>query len=285
MTIKIAMLHTVASNAAVLGPLIAAQVAPALGLPADQLDVLHMVDENLLRDTIDHGLLPRTVRRVAAFAAFAEESGAQAVLVTCSSIGAAVEAARPMVGVPVLRIDQPMATEAVRLVTHAGSPAGAAADGSDCRESAARTPSGRIGVTATLSSTLEPTADLIRRIAAEEGVAVQVRTVVASGAFAALRAGDTDAHDAAVARTVRELADGCDVVVLAQASMARAVRAGAQVPVPVLTSTVSGVRQLISALAGAAARSRPAQRQADSSTEVVTDPSSGPGVRPGGSRR
>ena len=226
--VKIGMLHTVASNAGVIGPLVAAEVAPALGLSPDDVDVLHMVDENLLRDTIDHGLLPRTVRRVAVLAGFAEESGAQAVLVTCSSIGAAVEAARPMVGVPVLRIDAPMASEAVRA-------AGA---------------HGRIGVAATLSSTLGPTADLIRRTAAGSGGDVQVEDAVADGAFAALRAGDTAAHDRLVAQTVRDLASRSDVVVLAQASMARAVSGGSEVGVPVLTSTVSGVRQLAEALRG-----------------------------------
>jgi Asp/Glu/hydantoin racemase len=224
--VKIGMLHTVASNAAVIGPLVAAEVAPALGLSPADVDVLHMVDENLLRDTIDHGLLPRTVRRVATLVAFAEESGARAVLVTCSSIGAAVEAARPMVGVPVLRIDAPMADEAVR----------------------AAGPGGRIGVAATLSSTLGPTAELIRRTAAGSGADVRVEDAVADGAFAALKAGDTASHDRLVAETVRDLAGRSEVVVLAQASMARAVSGGSDVGVPVLTSTISGVRQLVDAL-------------------------------------
>jgi Asp/Glu/hydantoin racemase len=229
-SIKIGMLHTVASNAAAIGPLVASEVAPRLGMAAADLDVLHMLDENLLRDTIDHGLLPRTVRRVAALLAFAEESGAAAVLVTCSSIGAAVDAARPLVGVPVLRIDGPMAGEAVRCATGDGA-------------------AGRIGVVATLSSTLGPTADLIRRTAVAAHADVRVDDAVVEGAFAALRSGDAPAHDAMVAEVVADLASRCDVVVLAQASMARA--AGAlSVPIPVLTSTVSGVRQLADALAG-----------------------------------
>lgn len=225
--LKVGMLHTVASNAAAIGPLVGSEVAPLLGVPAAAMDVVHMVDENLLRDTIDHGLLPRTMRRVAALAAFAEESGAAAVLVTCSSIGAAVEAARAMVGIPVLRIDAPMAAEAVRL----------AADGT-----------GRIGVAATLGSTLAPTADLIRRTATQAGAEVQVDDAIADGAFAALRSGDAAAHDRMVADAVRALAARSDVVVLAQASMARAVAGGSDVAVPVLTSTVSGVRQLADAL-------------------------------------
>lgn len=230
MSIKIGMLHTVASNAAAIGPLVSTEVAPRLGVAASELDVLHMVDENLLRDTIDHGLLPGTMRRVAALLAFAEESGASAVLVTCSSIGAAVDAARPLVGVPVLRIDAPMADEAVRRATDGGG-------------------TGRIGVVATLSSTLGPTADLIRRTAAAVHADVHVQDAVVDGAFTALRSGDTSTHDALIARAVGDLADRSDVVVLAQASMARATGA-LTVPTPVLTSTVSGVRQLADALAG-----------------------------------
>ncbi len=232
-TIKIGMLHTAASNAGVVGPLVGSEVAPRLGVPAANLDVLHMVDENLLRDTIDHGLLPRTVRRTATLVGFAEESGAQAVLVTCSSIGAAVEAARPMVGIPVLRIDEPMAAEAVRLA--------ASAQGGH-----------RIGVAATLRSTLVPTAELIRRTADAAHADVRIDDVVADGAFAALRAGDPARHDDMVATAVRQLSERCDVVVLAQASMARAVSDDDGSPVPVLTSTVSGVRQLVEALQGAA---------------------------------
>lgn len=232
MSRKITLLHTVASNAAAIGPMVGEHVAPLLRIPAGELEVRHMVDENLLQDTIDHGLLPRTFRRVAQLVGFAEESDAEAVLVTCSSVGAAVTAAGAMVGIPVLRIDEPMAHQAVTIAAAGG---------------------GRIGIAATLGSTLEPTADLIDSIASTAGVTVRVEAKVAAGAFAALRAGDTARHDV--------LAEHSDVVVLAQASMARVLDGSAESPVPVLTSTISGVRQLAAALAarsgGATPQSRP----------------------------
>jgi hypothetical protein len=61
-----------------------------------------------------------------------------------------------------------------------------------------------------------------------------------------LKAGDAERHDAIVAAEARRLAAEVDVLVLAQASMARVVDAlpDGDVNVPVLTSPRSGVRQL-----------------------------------------
>jgi Asp/Glu/hydantoin racemase len=119
-------------------------------------------------------------------------------MVTCSSIGPAVEAAAKLIGVPVLRVDQPMADKAVV----AGK---------------------KIGVVATLRTTLEPTADLIQRRAGNTGKKIEVISKLSEGAFEALMAGDAAAHDAKVAAALRGLSEQVDVIVLAQASMARVV--------------------------------------------------------------
>ncbi|WP_200210994.1 aspartate/glutamate racemase family protein [Micromonospora coerulea] len=210
---RVCLLHTVTGLPAVFADLLRAEVGP--------VDAVNIVDETLLRDTIEHGMLARTRRRVAAYAAFAEESGATAVLVTCSSIGEAAEQARAEVGIPIYRVDEPMAAQAV-------------------------TAGGRIGVLATLAATLQPTRDLLRRTAGERGEPCKIRESVCPGAFDALRDGDASRHDEIVAAEVCRLAAEVDVLVLAQASMARVVDRlpAEQVPVPVLTSPRSGVRQL-----------------------------------------
>ncbi len=212
-TRRVCVLHTSAALPAVFGPLIARE--------APEVDPYHVVDESLLGDTVVHGLVPVTVRRVAAYATLAEQAGAQAVLVTCPSVGRAVELARPLAGIPLLRIDEPMARDAV-------------ATGH------------RIAVLATLRATLEPTADLVRQVAAETGASVDVTASVCPGAYEARVAGDQPAHDRIIAEEAVRLAPGCDVLVLAQASMASAL---APLPtgtltVPVLTSPVAGARQL-----------------------------------------
>jgi Asp/Glu/hydantoin racemase len=130
--------------------------------------------------------------------AAAEDAGADYILVTCSSIGAAVETAATLATVPVLRVDQPMADRAV----HSAK---------------------KIGVIATLPTTLEPTADLVRRRAAAAGHDIELTSRLCDGAFDALMSGDAARHDAAVAAALRELSTEVDTIVLAQASMARVV--------------------------------------------------------------
>jgi len=210
---RVCLLHTVTSLPAFFADLLPAEVGA--------VDAVNIVDETLLRDTVEHGMLPRTRRRVAAYAAFAEESGAAAVLITCSTIGEAAEEARAHVGIPVFRVDAPMAAEA----------AAAVRDG------------GRVGVLATVSSTLQPTRDLLRR---EPGGAGEIHASVCPGAADALRNGDLARHDEIIGTEVLRLAAEVDVLVLAQASMARVVEglSAEEVPVPVLTSPRSGLRQL-----------------------------------------
>lgn len=231
MSSRVCVLHTAAGLPAVFDPLLHEE--------APGVRPYHVLDESLLADTVAHGMLPRTTARLAAYAAHAEAAGARAVLVTCSSVGPAAEAARPLVGIPVLRVDEPMAAEAVR-----------------------KGP--RIGVLATLASTLAPTADLVRRHADATGVRADVTATTCPGAYEARLAGDTGEHDRLIAEEARRLARGNDVLVLAQASMAAALRAltpegtgsgvsatdGAPASasdvggVPVLTSPRSGTAQL-----------------------------------------
>ncbi|AXK37027.1 Asp/Glu/hydantoin racemase [Streptomyces armeniacus] len=209
------VLHTVAALPAVFDPLLREE--------APGVRPYHMVDESLLADTIAYGPLPRTTARLASHIAQAEAAGARAVLVTCSSIGPAAEQARALVDIPVLRVDAPMAAEAIRTGP-------------------------RIGVLATLSSTLEPTAELIRRQAADAGARIELTTSTCEGAYRARTEGRPEEHDALIAAEARRLAAGHDVLVLAQASMAAALRSpgadGGELGVPVLTSPRSGTAQL-----------------------------------------
>jgi Asp/Glu/hydantoin racemase len=81
----------------------------------------------------------------------------------------------------------------------------------------------RIGVIATLSTTLEPTVDLVRRRADKAGSVVEVISRVCEGAFDALMSGDGETHDSKVAVALREMSEQVDIILLAQASMGRVV--------------------------------------------------------------
>jgi Asp/Glu/hydantoin racemase len=181
-------------------------------LPA--VDVFNIVDDSLVKGIIAAGsITPQISQRVADYLKSAESAGADQILVTCSSIGPAVEAAAPAIHKPVLRVDQPMADKAVQT-------------------------GARVGVIATLRTTLEPTADLISRRAQKAGRQIAVTSRLCEGAFEALMGGDAARHDALVAAALKELSVQVDVIVLAQASMARVVDglSAADKRVPILAS-------------------------------------------------
>ena len=77
------------------------------------VETFNIADDSLVRGIREAGsLTPTIARRVASYLESAELGGADYILVTCSSIGPAVEAAAKSRGVPVLRVDQPMADKA-----------------------------------------------------------------------------------------------------------------------------------------------------------------------------
>ena len=112
----------------------------------------------------------------------------------------------------------------------------------------------RIGVVATLKTTLEPTSALIRRKAEAAGKTPILVDRICEGAFEALAAGNRERHDALVAKGISDVAAQVDVVVLAQASMARVV--GDLPPgdrrVPVLSSPELAIARASDVIAEAA---------------------------------
>lgn len=169
---------------------LAAEILPGV-------QVFHMVDESLIKNTIAAGKLTKqTARRVLTLIESAQQAGADAAMVTCSSIGQAVTYARPLVEIPVLRVDEPMAQAAV-------------ASGR------------RIGVAATLRTTLDPTLQLLHDTARESDKNIDTIPCLCDGAFEAVLSGQTEQHDRLVSAALHKLVKEVDVVVLAQASMAR----------------------------------------------------------------
>lgn len=220
MSRQLALIHTVPGLIATFAPLVREH------LP--DWTPFNIADESLLRISIREGSMSKaTARRVANYVFSAVDAGADAILVTCSSIGDAVDWARPFCPVPLLRVDEGMAEEAL-------------AQGK------------RIGVLATLSTTLNPTRDLVSRLAATRSDTPTIVAKVCDGAFEALSTGDQARHDALVQEGIRALSTEVDVILLAQASMARALNGeGAANGIPVLSSPELGVLRLKDVLNGA----------------------------------
>ena len=190
------------------------------------IKVFNIVDDSLIKNTIERGeLTPDTSRRVVDYVGLAERGGADFVLATCSSIGAAVEMGDVLSKIPVLRVDQPMADKAIQMGM-------------------------KIGVVATLSTTLEPSGDLVRRRAIVAGKEIKLISRLCEGAFDALLGGKPELHDQMVASVLKELSNEVDVILLAQASMARVV---AQLPeedkkVPILSSPELAIQYIANIL-------------------------------------
>jgi len=191
-----------------------------------EVQQFHMVDESLIQNTIRAGELTKaTTRRVLGMVESAHDGGADAVVVTCSSIGPAVTVAHGLFEFPVVRVDEAMAEEAVRLGR-------------------------RIGVAATLRTTLEPTLSLLQAKALDAGRDVDLVESLCADAFAAVLSGDNRTHDRLLADSLTALRKSVDVVVLAQASMARVV---ASLPqngsAPILSSPELAVKRARTLLA------------------------------------
>jgi len=188
---RLGLVHT----SATLVPVFAALCKEKL----PNVEVFNIVDDSLVRCVREAGRITPTIEmRVAGYLTSAAYAGADYIMVTCSSIGLAVEAGAKGIPTPVLRVDLPMADKAVA----AGK---------------------KIGVIATLSTTLEPTAELIQRRANLSEKKIELTSKLVEGAFEALMAGDGATHDVKVAAALKELSQQVDVIVLAQASMARVV--------------------------------------------------------------
>ncbi|MCL6432587.1 MAG: aspartate/glutamate racemase family protein [Anaerolineae bacterium] len=191
---RLVLLHTMPGVATLFAGL-ASEILPG------EIEVWHVVDEILIKTVLAAGrVTPFIHRRVAEHVIAAEEAGARAVQFTCSSISPCVPVVAPLVGIPVLRIEEAMVQRALAL----GS---------------------RLAVAATAPTALGPVAESVEEAAERKGRPVEVERALCVGAYEALTAGDLTAHDRLVADKVAELARRSDAVLLAQASMARALAA------------------------------------------------------------
>jgi len=183
--------------------------------------VISIIEDALIQDVIRAGrVTPEIARRLVRYYLAAEDTGADLIFNTCSSIGDVAIMARSLVKIPLVKIDDAMAAEAVRI-------------------------GARVGVLATLQTTLAPTVRLVEAQAEKAGRTVSVVEGLAKGAFDALFAKQLEKHDQMVTEAAEEVARRADVIVLAQGSMARMEEALAKkTGKPVLSSPRRGVLEV-----------------------------------------
>jgi len=184
--------------------------------------VKHVLDEPLLEAIRLRGRLSQEDgERLLSHVKQAEQIRAQAVLVTCSTTSPLVDHIQAQVSIPVFKIDQAMIEKAVHLGT-------------------------RIGVLATNRTTLEPTRQMLLAQAVKTGKKIEYEENYIEGALEFLLKGQAEQHDQLVHQAIVEIRPKVDVVILAQASMARVLETGA-VPgegAPVLSSPFLALEQI-----------------------------------------
>ena len=209
----IACLHTAESNLAVFDAALR-----QLGLAG--VELRHSVRADLLAAAERVGRLTPAIAAETANALLELCDGADAVLLTCSTLGPAAEAAAKTASVPVLRVDAALAHEAVK-------------------------GGGKIVVLCAVQTTVEPTRLLFEEAARGTGAEIAVHLV--PHAWKAFKAGDRDRYLAMIAQAADEaVRSGAARVALAQASMADAATLVAADQQP-LSSPMAGLAAAITA--------------------------------------
>lgn len=187
---KVALVYT--STTPELIDMVEREVRENIGQDAE---IISLQDPSILAQVREAGYVtPPPAARLIGMYMDAIGQGADAVLNICSSVGEvadSVQTAAAYIGVPIVRIDEDMCREAVRL----GS---------------------RIGVLATLSTTLEPTKGTINRVARAMGRHVTLVDGLIDGAFGL----DQAQFRRLLLEAAGKIIDQVDVIVLAQGSMA-----------------------------------------------------------------
>ncbi len=174
---------------------------------------INILDDSLLADVMARGFITDAVQqRMNMYVQSAALAGADAILSLCSSLGPAIDEARKLVSIPVIKIDDAMTEKAIHQAR-------------------------RIGVIATVATTLKPTVALLEEKSTILKKPVDIQPELVSGAFEILLSGDKARHDQMVSEAAARLAGRVELLVLAQASMTRlAPRLEQETGLPVLTS-------------------------------------------------
>ncbi|HTH42124.1 MAG TPA: aspartate/glutamate racemase family protein [Terracidiphilus sp.] len=182
------------------------------------VEVMHLCDDTIQRDNLAApvGTIPKhNYFRFAQYAHNMQESGVELILLACSTFNYAAELARPMIDIPILQIDRPM----MELAVMQGK---------------------RVGLLATLPSTLPSSERLLRIVAAEKNRPVEITTVLRPEAFEAVSKGDTETHNRILLEEIERLSGKVDSIVMAQLSMSALAPHLGKTAVPVYNSGTTG---------------------------------------------
>lgn len=162
---------------------------------SNQIKIVNYLDENVLPQLTPENecLTDKAIEQVDLLVKAAELGGADAILLTCSSISEYPEMTKQAISIPIYKIDEPMLRTAAKK-------------------------GGNICVMATAATTVGPTIRQLKRYILEEGSEASVERCINEAAFNAFQDGDIARHNTLIIDKVEELATNYDIVILAQAS-------------------------------------------------------------------
>lgn len=194
-------------------------------LEENGIQAVNIMDDSLLSSTLeDGGMTPKTATRMLNYAKTAEQDGAGALLVTCTSVNGATKMIKPLMGIPMINIEEPVAEMAVAAGT-------------------------KIGILGTIPSSPIAMERVIREKAAEAGKEIEIVATYAKGAFEELQAGNRDKHDEMVNECLYKLAEEVDCIAFSQISMS--LLKHEEVKVPLFKIGRSGVERICQMMAEA----------------------------------
>jgi aspartate/glutamate racemase len=195
---------------------------PYIAKTIPEVKIMHVVDDTIQRDNIAAGVgvIPKVnYFKFAEYAHNLEEAGVDLILLACSTFNYAAELARPMINTPIAQIDRPMMEQAVAYGT-------------------------KIGLLATLSTTVPSSERLLRIAAAEAHKDIEIKTVLCSEAFEEYQKGNVEKHNSLLVERINELAESVDIIVMAQLSMSALAPYLPKTKVPVLNSGTTGFEKV-----------------------------------------
>ena len=185
-----------------------------------EVELVNLLDDGLTIDRAkEDDLSQEMIHRFVDFGRYGWRMGAQAILITCSAFGPAIDRLRAELPIPVLKPNEAMFKAAI-------------AKGQN------------IGMLATFAPAVRTMTDEFREFVQETGSQARLRTILVDDAIDFLRKGRADDHNRLVADRAPELED-CDAIMLAHFSTSRAADLVAKkVNIPVLTAPDAAVSML-----------------------------------------
>lgn len=161
----------------------------------ESVEMISKADPDIIKEVREAGYVPpKAAARLVGLYMQALGEECDAVLNCCSSVGDVADSAQGIaryLGMPIVRIDEEMCREAVRL-------------------------GGTVAVMATLQTTLEPTKSTLKRVAREAGRRVELIDCLVDGAFGL----NPEQFKARMLESALTIAEQADLILFAQGSMA-----------------------------------------------------------------